>query len=172
MTLPSMVSYTNEETNITIVVPQEWTLETINPSQFRIFGLPESGFEKYFSEYRSTMSYMLAQSNSTDLDWFKTLIQQSNQEMEQEYNQYKLVNQKHCQISDQPAYIKHYEWTEESTDLRLSQLQALIYRDYTSFYLVNAATLKSLEDKYIPIFDAILQSTQIINREQGTPEQY
>jgi hypothetical protein len=160
--LPEMVSYFNEQIGISILLPEQWTVQVIEPSQFRIFGLPEPGFEEHFEEYRSTMSYRLAEPENNASGWFESLITQSGREMVRDYNKYQLIGEEHCKISAQPAYVRRYEWTEENTGLRVSQLQSLIYNNSSSFYLINAATLNPLEDKYMPIFNAILQSTRII----------
>ncbi|MGD1703159.1 hypothetical protein [Dapis sp. BLCC M229] len=159
---PEMVSYFNKQIGISILLPEQWSIQVINQSQFRIFGLLEPGFEEYFEEYRSTISYLLAEPENDNSGWFESLIIESGQEMLQDYNEYQLIGEEHCKISTQSAYIRYYEWTEENTGLRISQLQSLIYNNSSSFYLINAATLKPLEDKYIPIFNAILESTRII----------
>jgi hypothetical protein len=160
--LPKMVSYFNEEIGISILVPEEWSVQVINQSQFRLFGLPEPGFEEYFDEYRPTMSYLLAAPENNSENWFETSITESGNQMQENYNEYQLISEEYCQIADHQAYIRQYEWTETSTSLRLSQLQSLIYNDAGSFYLINAATLKPIEDKYMPIFRKILDSTRII----------
>jgi hypothetical protein len=159
--LPPMVTYLNEEIGISISVPENWSGEIISELQFRIFGEPETGFEDYFDEYRSTMSYRLGEPDNNNPGWFETLIEESLEEMAQDYNEFQLISQENSPIADHPAYVRHYEWTEENTGLRLSQLQSLIKLNDSSFYLINAATLKPLAEKYLPIFNAILQSTKI-----------
>ena len=159
--LPPMVTYSNEEIGISISVPENWSGEIISESQLRIFGQPETGFEEYFDEYRSTMSYTLAEPDNNNPGWFETLIKESLEEMAEDYNEFQLISEEPFQIADQPAYMRHYEWMEKNTGLRLSQLQSLIKLDDSAFYLINAATLKPLAEKYLPIFNAILQSTQI-----------
>ncbi|MBS3029023.1 MAG: hypothetical protein HCA25_18635 [Dolichospermum sp. DET50] len=163
MTLANMDSYCSEEIGISISLPKYWHPEVINQWQFRIFGLPEPGFEEYFEEYRSTMSYLLTEPESNSGNWFEILITDSGNKMQEDYNEYQLISEEYCQIAGNRAYIRHYEWTETTTSLRLSQLQSLIYNDSSSFYLINAATLKPLADKYMPIFREILHSTQIIS---------
>lgn len=138
--LSKMSRYSNQQLGISILMPEDWTVQALNQVQFRIFGLPEPGFEKYFDEYRSTMSYRLAEPDNSVSDWFEILIEQSNQEMAREYNEYYTVSEENCEIADRKAYVKYYEWTEKKTGLKLSQLQSLIYNDSRSFYLVNAAT--------------------------------
>ncbi|AFZ55796.1 DcrB-related protein [Anabaena cylindrica FACHB-243] len=159
--LPPMATYSHEEIGISISVPENWSGEIISELQFRIFGEPETGFEEYFDEYRSTMSYTLAEPDNTNSGWFETLIKESVEEMAQDYNEFQLIKEEQFQIANHPAYVRYYEWTEENTGLRLSQVQSLIKLDDSAFYLINAATLKPLAEKYLPIFNAILQSTQI-----------
>ncbi|NET16455.1 MAG: hypothetical protein F6K08_28360 [Okeania sp. SIO1H6] len=160
--LPEMVSYFNEQIGISILLPEQWNVQVIEQFQFRIFGLPEPGFEEHFEEYRSTMSYLLTEPENHASGWFEGLITESSQEMLQDYNEYQLISEAHCKISTQTAYVRNYEWTEENTGLQILQLQSLIYNNSSSFYLINAAILKPLEDKYMPIFNAILESTRII----------
>lgn len=162
-----MVSYYNSQTRISILVPEKWTGKVISHAQFRLFGLPEPGFEDYFDEYRSTMSYTLAKPTSVETDWFDSLVEESNEEMLQDYDEYVLVDEKYCDIANRRAYLKYYRWREESTGLQLFQLQSLIRANPFSFYLVNAATLEPLQNKYQPIFDTILQSTRIIPAQVG-----
>lgn len=161
--LPSMVEYSNEALKLSILVPTEWTVETLEENQFRLFGPLESGFEEYFDEYRCTMSYILGEpEDSTQSNWFETLVHDSQQEIAQEYNAYELIREARYKIADRPGYVHYYEWTEENLNLRLSQLQSLVQADDSSFYLINAAALKPLDEKYMPIFTAILGSTKIL----------
>lgn len=160
--LPEMVSYFNQETRISLMVPQDWTGSAIDSSKFRIFGLPEPGFEEYFDEYRATMSYELDKPDSYGEEWFHQLVAQNNENMSQDYNNYHLVDESYKEVANSMAYIKHYSWTEETTGLTLSQMQSLILPSPYALYIVNAAVIQSLELKYMPIFDAILNSTRII----------
>jgi hypothetical protein len=161
--LPSMVEYSNEAIKVSISAPSGWTIETSEENQFRLFGPLESGFEEYFDEYRCTMSYILGEpEDSTQLNWFETLVRDSQQEIAEEYNAYELIRESHHEIFGRPAYLHYFEWTEENLNLRLSQLQSLIQANDLSFYLINAAALKPLDEKYMPIFTAILNSTKIL----------
>lgn len=162
--LPEMKSFYSQELQVSILFPELWNIETVSESQFRIFGLVESGFERYFDEYRCTMSYLLAEPESNEsLDWFEVLIHESTAQIAREYNDYELIHEEHYQIADRPGYVHYYEWTEENFNLRLSQLQSLIRVDDSSFYLINAASLKPLDERYMPIFTAILDSTKILS---------
>ncbi len=160
--LPQMVSYYNEQTRISIVVPKEWTGEVIDKSQFRLFGLTESGFEDYFDEYRPTMSYTIAEPESMEPDWFDKMIAETGKNMALDYNEYQLIDEEWFEVSGRKSFLRHYEWRDEDTQLQLLQLQSMIYASPSRFYLVNAAVLKPLMDKYLPIFDTILKSTRII----------
>ena len=162
MTLPKMVSYFNAQTRISIVVPEEWTGEVIDNSQFRIFGLREDGFEDYFDEYRPTMSYTLAKPETISSDWFDQTVADTSTNMVTEYNEYQLIDEEWFEVSGRKAYLRHYEWRDEETQLQLSQLDSMIYSSPSRFYIVNAAVLKPIVSKYMPIFDAILKSTRII----------
>ena len=160
--LPKMVSYYNEQTRISIVVPKEWTGEVIDKSQFRIFGLPEAGFEDYFDEYRPTMSYTIAEPERLESDWFDEMIVQTGKNMSIEYNEYQIIDEEWFEVSGRKSFLRHYEWRDEDTQLQLSQLQSMIYASPSRFYLVNAAVLIHIVDNYLPIFDTILRSTRII----------
>ena len=160
--LPQMVSYYNEQTQISIVVPKEWTGKVIDKSQFRIFGLPESGFEDYFDEYRPSMSYTIAEPESMESDWFEKVIADTGKNIALDYNEYQIIDEEWFEVSGRKSFLRHYEWRDEDTQLQLLQLQSMIYASPSRFYLVNAAVLKPLMDKYLPIFDTILKSTRII----------
>ncbi|MFG6102980.1 hypothetical protein U2F10_12055 [Leptothoe sp. EHU-05/26/07-4] len=163
-TLPDMVSYFNQETMVSILVPKSWSGAIVDSSKFRIFGLPEPGFEEYFDEYKVSMSYELQKPDSSNDSWFESLIAQNNALMQQDYNEYKLLQEQTYELGGHKTYCNHYSWREENTGLRLFQMQAFIVGSPYKFYLINAAVLESLERKYIPIFENILNSTRIIPR--------
>ena len=74
MTLPKMASYFNQPLMVSIVVPEAWSGTQVDDSKFRLFGLPESGFEEYFDEYRVSLSYERRKPDSSGQDWFKQLL--------------------------------------------------------------------------------------------------
>lgn len=157
-------SFFNKETRISILVPEGWDTEVLDGSKFRLFGWPETGLEEYFDEYNPTMSYELTAPEFSSRDWFTQLVSQNNQEMQETYNQYELVNEIHCEIAGKKSYIKNYLWQEETTKLNLYQTQALIAASPFSLYVVNGAVVELFKDKYLPIFQQILDSTRIIPR--------
>lgn len=159
-----VTSFFNEKTRISILIPKGWTSTTIDTSKFRILGWSEAGFEDYFDEYRPTISYELSSATTSDSEWLRKLVNDNNEEMALTYNQYEIINEEYCEIANAKAYVKHYSWKEESTGLTLFQMQSLIASSPFSLYIVNAAVLKTLEDKYMPIFNFILNSTRIIPR--------
>lgn len=159
-----VTSFFNKETRISTLIPKDWTSTTIDTSKFRFLGWSEAGFEEYFDEYKPTMSYELSTPTNSDSDWLRKLVNESNEEMALTYNQYEIINEEYCEIANAKAYVKHYSWREENTGLTLFQMQSLIASSPFALYIINAAVLKNLEDKYMPIFKFILNSTRIIPR--------
>ena len=93
-----MVSYVSKEIGISILLPQEWITQVVSQGQVRFFGLQESGFEQYFEEYRSTMSYLLAEPEDKTTDWFESLIANSASQMKHDYNEYKLIFEEYHEV--------------------------------------------------------------------------
>lgn len=157
--LPEMTSYYNENLHMTITVPVGWTGKILNPHAFRIFGPPEANFD----DYRSTMSYELGNTSLVGKEGLADIARQSLDDLETDMNEFKVIREEHLLVSGRaPAFARWYEWRDEETNLHFSQIQAFIMAPQARLYLINAATLKPLEDRYIPIFNAILKSTQII----------
>lgn len=162
--LPKMISYYNAELRVSVLVPDDWTGSQVSPTMFRLFGVPESGLEAYFEEYRVSMSFELKELTQTQENWFEALVQQNNTEMGKTYNAYQLLDESFFELGPNRVYQKHYSWVEENTGLTLFQLQALIHAGLNDLYIVNAAVVKGLESKYMPVFDAVLESVRIIPR--------
>lgn len=160
--IPEVTSFFSKDARISTLIPKGWTSAAIDTSKIRFFGWSEPGFEEYFDEYKPTMSYELSSPTTSGSDWLRKLVNENNEEMALTYNQYEVINEEYCEIANAKAYIKHYSWNEESTGLTLLQMQSLIASSPFSLYIVNAAVLKTLEDKYMPIFKFILNSTRII----------
>ncbi|MEY4204978.1 MAG: hypothetical protein RL013_2682 [Bacteroidota bacterium] len=158
-----MTSYFNPGLAISVMVPEDWTISQVSETKFRLFGLPESGLEEYFDEYRATMSYEIIASPIGQLsEWFNDMISGNNSLMSREYYQYSLISEQYYESGTHPAYRKVYTWTDEETDLRLYQLQAFIYGGQNTLYLINAAVVDTFKDRYLPVFESILESTRII----------
>jgi hypothetical protein len=161
---PKIISYYNAELRVSVLVPEEWTGSQISPNMFRLFGVPESGLEEYFEEYRVSMSFELKELPQSQENWFESLVQQNKNEMVKTYNAYRLLDESSFELGPNQVYQKHYSWVEENTGLTLFQLQALIHAGLNDLYIVNAAVVKGLESKYMPVFDAVLESVRIIPR--------
>jgi len=60
-----------------------------------------------------------------------------------------------------PTYSLWYRWQDPKTGAAYSQIQALRLTKDGFLYIFNAATLKLLEERYIPVFQYIIRSAQI-----------
>jgi hypothetical protein len=161
---PKLISYYNAELRVSLLVPEDWTAVQISPSMFRLFGVPESGLEEYFEAYRVSMSFELKEVSQATSGPLEALVKQNNLDMEKEYNAYHLLDDSFFELGPNQCYQKHYNWVEENTGLTLFQLQALLRTGLSDLYVVNAAVVKGLEKKYLPVFDNILKSLRIIPR--------
>lgn len=155
-------SYFNQKLSVSVVVPEDWTGRQISDTKFRLLGAPESGLEAYFDEYRVSMSYELLQSPNTFGEWFQELIASNNSTMANSYNEYTLLSESFYELDTHPVYRKVYTWLEEETGLRLYQIQAFIYAGSGALYLINAAVVEMFSDRYLPVFESVLDSTRII----------
>lgn len=155
-------SYYNKETGVSIRVPKSWTGKVLHAKAFRLFGEQEPGFEDFFDEYRPTMSFEVVAMELHDKAARETFIQTTNLKMTEDYNAFKMGDEQWLQIGGHEAYLKHYSWTEEESELELEQLQGFIFINPYALLLVNAAVLKPLKEKYMPAFDAVLSSTRLI----------
>lgn len=162
--LPQMTSYFNKETLVSIMVPEGWTGEIVNDQQFRLFGHPEPEY----NDYRPTISYLRGDNEVSGLEWFENLIEESGESLRTGYNEFVLICEERFMLNHfAHAYVRWFEWRDEDSNLQFHQLQALIRSEL--LYLINAATLKQLRDKHIPIFNSIVRSTRIIApRSEGT----
>lgn len=159
---PKMVSYFNKQIRISILAPETWTGQMVGEVQFRLFGPAEPDFD----DYRPTMSYLLGRPEGYGEAWFEQIIKQSGQEMQRDYYEFRLVDERRFSLSSlAPVYVRWFKWRDQDTNLAFSQLQSLILAGRGSLYLINAATLEPLERKYMSVFETILKSTRIIRRQ-------
>jgi hypothetical protein len=156
---PRMTSYFSKETMISVLVPEGWTGQVVNESQFRIFGPHEVAFD----HYRSTMSYQRTDVKGDGEEWLEGLIAQSGEKLRLDSPGFQLVREQRFMLSClAKVYVRWYRWRDEDTGLRFSQLQSLIVAEDGTLYIVNAATLEPIEERYWPTFEAILKSTRVI----------
>lgn len=157
-TLPEMISYYNAQTRISIMVPAEWTGQIVNETQFRLF----SRAAPQFDDYRSSISYQINKAQQHTEAWFDTLVAYAGKSIS-DYNDFKELREERFALnSPSLAHARWFEWRDADTGMFFSQLQAFILEQAGSLYIINAATLKPLENRYIPIFNAILHSTRIL----------
>ncbi len=159
--LPRMISYFCAELEFSICVPEDWTGQFVNPGKLQLFAPEQTAYD----DYRPSMSYVHGSPEGPDEGWFEELINDSRANMSRTYNEFRLIDEERFTLSSQAlVYARRYEWRDEATGYRFSQMQALIWCDAQSMYLVNAATLQPLAGTFMPTFDAILRSTRIIHR--------
>ena len=163
---PRMVSYFSREAQVSVRLPEGWTGEILGPSKFRVFGPVEGEFD----DYRSTMSFQRTDLVGDGEAWFEELVANTDANLAREHHEFgRLGEERFTLSSNARAHATWFEWRDEATGLHFSQLQALIMAESGRITLVNAATLKPLEDSYRPIFDQILRSTRLFTEEIGAP---
>ena len=160
-------SYFSRETMVSIRAPRAWTGQIISESQFRLFGPVEADHD----DYRSTISYQRTDIPGDGIDWLENLATQAGENLVRENPEFQLLGEERFTLSsDALVFARWYEWREQDTGLPFSQLQALILAEDGRLTIVNAATLKPLEDTYRPLFEEILRSTRIIPDEPETSD--
>lgn len=152
----SWVQYTNAALGIALSRPAHWQVQQLKPTQFVISGPEEE------SDYRPQISYQRAEPDGTGEAWFQETIRYSEEQQRAAYADYKLVRSEELTLAGARAFWRHSEWRYENTGIYSVNLQVLIWPNAKTIYVLKAATLKSLAERDVPIFERIIQSTKLL----------
>lgn len=163
--LPEMTAYYNEAMDITLAVPVGWTGKVLSPQAFRIFSQPEPKFD----DYRGTLSVEkvdVTEDAPENIEYnaqaLESLIAQAEDDLKRNMENYQsLREQRYTSQNNLPGYAHWFSWQDPESGKTFSQIQAFLLTAGGDLYIFNAATLKSLESRYMPVFDHIIQSAQI-----------
>jgi hypothetical protein len=164
--LPEMTAYYNQAMDLTLEVPVGWTGKVLAPLSFRIFSQPEPEFDNY----RATLSVEKVNLNedsdgkdtSFGSDVLDGLIAQAQADLKRDMAGFQSQREKKYTSQDGlPAYSLWFTWHDPATGQVHSQIQAFVLTANGYLYLFNAATLKPLESRHIPIFDHVIQTAHI-----------
>jgi len=165
--LPEMTAYYNQDVGITLAVPVGWSGKVLSPLALRIFSLPEP---KY-NQYRATLSVEkvnLAEDASAGAPAqygeaaMRELIEQARADLGSEMPGLRTLREERLARADGLlAYAHWFNWLDREAGHAYSQIQTLLLAAGGSLYIFNAATLKPLERKYLPVFEHIIRTAKI-----------
>lgn len=159
--LPPMTSLFHEGLLISIRAPLGWELEEIaGKPMIRLFGKAHPEHD----DYRPTMSYMKGQPEGFGEDWLDTFGAAALENLETTYDGFRLLSEeRYVSSSFARVLSRTFSWHHQESGMRFHQLQAFMLASPFVMYLVNAATIAPLAEQTMPVFDAILKSTRIMN---------
>jgi hypothetical protein len=165
--LPEMTTYFNQAVGITLAVPVGWSGKGLSPLSFRIFGPAEPKHENdraTFSVEKVDLTQDVpagapAQYGEAAM---LELIAQARADLKDEMPNLRTLREERLVRADGlPAYAHWFNWLDAQAGHAYSQIQALVLSADGSLYVFNAATLKSLERAYLPVFEHMLNSAKI-----------
>lgn len=153
-----MASFAHDTLLVSLIVPDDWDVEQVAPQQIRFFG-PE---HQELDGYRPTFSITMGEPEGFGDEWFDAFCEASLQQLRDNYEGFELLRTERTTLSSlAPMNEVWYAWQPED-ELRFAQVQALVPVDAFRMYLINAATMRELEDTYLPVFEQVLHSLRIL----------
>lgn len=154
----SLASFAHESLLLSLLVPDDWDAEELAPNQVRFFG-PE---QPDLDDYRPTMSFTVGEPEGFGDEWFDEFCAQARERLEG-YEDFRLLRHERFTLSSLcPVDATWYEWTAPEEGLTFQQVQALVPYDMSRMYLINAATLAPIADRWLPIFDRVLHDMRVL----------
>jgi hypothetical protein len=164
--LPEMTSYYNQAMDIILPVPVGWTGKVLGPEAFRIFSLPEPAYQDYRATFSVEKMDLNEEAGEGKAEFGKQALEelaaQAKEELKSDMAGFRPLQENTFAGSDGfPTYSLWYRWQDPQTGAAYSQIQALRLTKAGFLYIFNAATLKPLEERYIPVFHYLIRSAQI-----------
>lgn len=153
-----MKSYFNQSLGVSILMPESWEVQQLQPNQFQIIAPAVSQFDGYCP--RISYTRKIPQINSPH--WFEETIRKSEATQRQVYPDYHPLKEERFWVGEHRAYLRQVQWCYEGTDIYLVNFQGLILAEEIAAYIIKAETLKEFAETDMPIFEAIAKSTRII----------
>lgn len=153
--LPKMVSYFDKNYSISLEIPENWTASSTEDFPLVFFALRENG-------YRSNLGFSKEILQPPNLEALEALINQTKKSQQQEYDDYRMIDEANFLQDGYAAYLQHYQWQPSDNNSHFSQVFGLILTGPESLFEIDGATLVEMEEKYFPIFDHIIKSIRFI----------
>lgn len=152
-------SFDHAGLQLSVLVPADWEAEELADNKVRFFAPPEPTLD----DYRPTMSFIHGQPEGFGDDWFARFAKQSVERLAGTYEGFELIGTEQYMLSSlAPVHVTRYRW-EPEPGMDFSQIQALVPVDAFRMYLVNAATRHPLEQRDLPVFEAVVRSMRVLS---------
>jgi hypothetical protein len=152
------VSLAHGGLRISALLPETWELSEVADNHLRFFGSAHPEHDGY----RSTFSIKLGEPGGFGAEWFQAFSDASLSNLRKDFPGFELRSIERFTLSSLvDVQAVWYSWESESGHA-FTQLQALGLMDRYHLYLINAATLSRLSEKYLPIFDDVLRSLRML----------
>ena len=156
MMVNQWVSYSNSSIGVTMSHPTHWQVQQLSPVQFALSGPAER------DGYRPQLSYLRMAPDGAGDEWFAETIRSSEAQQRAVYPDYRLIRSEEITLAGARAFWRQCEWRYENSDVYSVNLQALIWPDAESLFVLKAATLKALAARDVPILERMIHSTQLV----------
>lgn len=153
--LPKMSSYFNQELQISLEAPSGWSAGKTDDFELLLIGEPEN-------KYRANLGINVRSLETASQAELEKIIRETQRSQAANLNGFRQSRDQTLMVDNRPAYIRFYEWRDQSLGLQFSQLQALILVTEDTVYTVDGSSLKELEDKYLPILEHMVHSIRFI----------
>ena len=158
-----LASFAHEGARVSVLVPASWSVSEVAENHVRFYAPahPEH------NEHSPTFSISRGEPAVFGMDGygpdkFQDFCNVSLANLEQGLAEFELCEIERFTLSSfVDVHAVWYSCRSES-GLAFAQLQALGLMDRYNLYLINAATLLSLADVYLPAFDDILRSLRML----------
>lgn len=156
-----LVSFWHAATRLSLMVPVGWEQVDIGPVAIRFYAHPSEANQNY----RSSISFTLHEPEGSGSDWLTQFAAAAGERLAATSPGYELVDEeRYTSSSFADTHVRTYRWHDETSGFDFVQVQALILADPSAIYLVDAATVAPIADRYVPLFHAVIASTRILHQ--------
>ncbi|MEL6404352.1 MAG: hypothetical protein AAFR81_08295 [Chloroflexota bacterium] len=156
----ALVSYFNQATMISILVPDGWEGTQLSDKKFRIFAPPIASLDGH----RPSISFERTKMNQRGKEAFMQVADHYLDTMKQGMPQFTLLNEDAFQLSSAGALVilREFSWVDaDDTGNDYTQFQAFVLYLSNIVFIVNGATRTPSAD-VLPTLKQILYSMRII----------
>lgn len=151
-------SYAHAGVRISALVPDTWAASEVSDDHVRFFAPAHPDHD----EHQSTFSIRLGQPDGFGPEEFPDFCDASLARLQRELLEFELRTVERFTLS---SFVDiHAIWYDcrTASGIAVAQLQAFGLMGRYSLYLINAATIRSLSDVYLPLFDDVLRSLRML----------
>lgn len=116
------------------------------------------------SDYRSNLGFSRADEPAPDAQLMEQTIAASRAQQREEYPSFVELGEQRFEIDGCRAFVQTYRWQPPSAPQPFVQVFGVVLTPAHGLVELNGATLQSLAERTLPIFDRILASIRFIPR--------